>query len=183
MRAPVPTRSPGNGLERRRTSPAAGAEREKRPAPSRASCMRRVCGGLVSREGLHLRRRLMPGGPVPDGWAACLCSAAIDAIPVGADTWFSAASAWHGTWQAGAGLVDDKSKDIPPDASAPAVRTVDRTPAPSRPTATSSGERFERSWRITYMVVFVKLNRLLRFSRRLSPFRHPDDGQDPDAQR
>ena len=52
--------------------------REKRPAPSRASCKRRVCGGIGSREGLHLRRRLMPIGPVPDGWAVGLWSA--DAI-------------------------------------------------------------------------------------------------------
>ena len=66
----------------------------------------------------------MPGGPVPDGWAACLWSADAMRSRLGRTPGYLPVSAWHGRRQAGAGLVDGRCKDIPPDASAPAVRTV-----------------------------------------------------------
>ena len=172
---PGPRRSPGNGSCRDcrisgHTSPVSAArprERKgRRPRVPRASG---GFAGFSSRESLHRRRS--PDTAKSSESRSGPWGAEIDAISVGADTWLSAGlrvarEAASRCWP-GCGQVQGH----PPDASAPAVRTVAGAvaPAPSHPArpGVSSGARTEQEAHITYMDKTVKAQNGMRYRPRL----------------
>ncbi len=162
----------GNGICRisGRTSPASAVRRARETAGALAC--------LVQAEGLRgspparafiVAGRLMPQEAL--GAEAAFGARKSMRSRLGRTPGSLPVSAWHGRRQAGAGLVADKCKDIPPDASAPAVRTVADTvaPAPSHPArpGASSGARIERAARITYMAKIAKAQMGMRYRPRL----------------
>jgi len=102
-----------------------GKEREKRPAPSRASCKRRVLRGSRPARAFIVAGRLMPQ-EAPGAEAAFGARRSMRSR-LGRTPGYLPVSAWHGRRQAGAGLVDDRTRT---SLRMPARRPFGRSPVP-----------------------------------------------------